>query len=454
MQKHSGGKPFVRVTNSSTDPAADSAGHNPGLAWTRRRFLGALGLGSLAVAAPAIGADDQAATQAVADSFDREVKAFMRERKIPGGALAVVKDHRLVYTSGYGWADRENEVPVKPDSLFRIASVSKPITAVAIMKLVENGKLQLDAKAFDVVKLPPALEPDAKADPRLQTITIRQLLHHTAGWDNRKTPDPMFRSREIANIVGVICPPEPRDIIRYMLGRPLDFDPGTEYAYSNFGYCVLGRVIEEASGMGYEEFVQQQILKPMDITRMRIGATLPEKCAEGEVHYYMTRNTKAHSVFGAASQKVPWPYGGFCLESMDAHGGWIASAVDLARLAAALVDPRRCPVLDSGTLRSMYEPPAPPVSRNRKDELDDAYYGLGWMVRPVGITRSANYWHSGSLPGTFTLLVRRWDGLSWAALFNQRSENLKLPDAAIDIALHRAADRVQEWPPANLFEQW
>ena len=101
----------------------------------------------------------------------------------------------------------------------------------------------------------------------------------------------------------------------------------------------------------------------------------------------------------------------------------------------------------------MYDPPPPPVSRNRVNQLDDAYYGCGWMVRPIGQSRSANYWHNGSLPGTFALLVRRWDGLSWAVLFNQRSEDIKLPDAAIDRALHRAADSVTEWPNEDGFEK-
>ena len=148
---------------------------------------------------------------------------------------------------------------------------------------------------------------------------------------------------------------------------------------------------------------------------------------------------------------VPFPYGGFCLEAMDAHGGWLASAVDLARFAAALDDPAQCPVLKKESLAKMYEPPAAPVSRRDDGTLADSFYACGWSVRPVGKDGRANYWHTGSLPGTATLLVRRWDGLSWAALFNQRSEDAALPDSAIDGALHRAADAVSEWPAEDLF---
>lgn len=152
--------------------------------------------------------------------------------------------------------------------------------------------------------------------------------------------------------------------------------------------------------------------------------------------------------------KVPWPYGGFCLESMDAHGGWIASAIDVARFAAALHDPQDCPLLEAKTIQTMHAAPEPPVARNDDGSLKDHYYGCGWLVRPVGKEGKANYWHTGSLPGTYTLLVRRWDGVSWAVLFNQRSDDDHLPDSEIDPALHRAANAVVEWPRFDLFQQY
>jgi N-acyl-D-amino-acid deacylase len=400
-------------------------------------------------AAPAVMAADQVRPTPVAEAFDREVEAFMQARKVPGGALAVVKNRRLVYAHGYGWADREKGISVRPDSLFRIASISKPITAVAVLRLVEEGKLDLDARAFDLVKLKPLPSAGAKRDPRLSQITVRQLLQHTAGWDRDQGFDPMFRSRAIATAAAEPPPARPQAIIRYMLGRKLDFDPGTRYAYSNLGYCVLGRVIEAVSGQPYETFVQEKVLAPIGIRRMRVGATLAS--TPDEVHCYTPDGSKGDSVFPGTPKKVPWPYGGFYLEAMDAHGGWIAAVTDLARFAAALDDPDHSPLLKPGTLRTMYAPPPPPVSRTKDGALEPAYYGCGWSVRPVGTAGKASCWHTGSLPGTYGLFVRRWDGLSWAVLFNQRSEAKKLPDGAIDPALHRAADAVTEWPEENLF---
>ena len=343
------------------------------------------------------------------DSFDAAVESFMKERGVEAGALAVVKDGRLVHAKGYG-AD------IEPTSLFRIASVSKPVTAVAVLSLVQKGKLELDAKAFGLLGLAPT-------DPRAAEITVRQLLQHTAGWDREKSGDPMFKSLEIAKAQGVPPPADANTILRWMLEKPLDFDPGTRHAYSNFGYCVLGRIIEKVSGAGYEVFVKKTVLEPMGITRMRLGKSRLEERAKDEVVYRQP---------GAS------PYGGFYLEAMDAHGGWLASAVDLARFASSLDK-----VLDRKTQETMWAPP-PGL------KAAAAYYACGWMVRPVGKEGKANTWHNGSLPGTNTLLVRRHDGLTWVALFNQRSPK----DGELDPALHRAADAVAEWPKEDLFGRY
>jgi N-acyl-D-amino-acid deacylase len=343
---------------------------------------------------------------------------------------------------------------VHPDSLFRIASVSKPFTAVAVLKLVEQGRLDLDARPFELLELHGQVPKGRRFDERWQQITVRHLLHHTGGWDRDKSFDPMFRPIEIAKELDVPAPAGARDVIRYMLGQPLDFDPGTRYAYSNFGYCVLGRVIEKVSGeRSYDAYVKKEILEPIGIHRMRVGASLEKKRAEGEVHYYTSDSGMAKSVFPGTTGKVPRPYGGFHLEAMDAHGGWIASVLDLARFAAALDDPQHSPLIELETFRIMYEPPAAPVSRKADGTLNDFWYGCGWMVRPMEGGK-ANYWHNGSLPGTYTLLVRRGDGVSFAALFNQRSNDWQKGDAEIDSLLHRAVNEMKRWPTEDLFGKW
>jgi CubicO group peptidase (beta-lactamase class C family) len=187
------------------------------------------------------------------EPFDQSVRDLMRKYDIPGGAVAVVHDGKLFYARGFGYADVENKTPVQPDALFRLASVSKPITGVAIMKLVEEGKLKLDDRVAPfIAHLTPA--EGATVDPRWEQITIRQLLNHTGGWDRDKPNggfDPMFLSAIAAAAVGAEAPASAETIIRYMKGMPLDFNPGTQHVYSNFGYAILGRVIEHVSGIPF-----------------------------------------------------------------------------------------------------------------------------------------------------------------------------------------------------------
>ena len=381
-------------------------------------------------------------------AFDDTLAAYMARHHIHGGSLAVVKDGRLVYARGYGWADADKQEPVQTASLFRIASLTKPLTALAVMTLVQEGRLDLDAKAFPLLGLAPLVPPGGRVDPRLWTITVRQLLHHTGGWDRDMTFDPMDRARQIAEETGTPAPAGPGTIIRYMMGRPLDFDPGTRYAYSNFGYCVLGRVIEKVSGQPYDAYVKAHVLAPVGITDMRIGGTRLEDRAPGEVRYYDAENRTGPSVFPAAGL-MPFPYGVDYIEAMDSHGGWIASATDLARISACLDTPSGPPLLRPPFLAMLAEQPGPSVVlKPEKDGSPSAHwYGLGWMVASQG-GGHLNLWHNGNLSGTTALLVHRYDGICWVVLFNGGKDK-DLDE--IDPALHRAADSVTAWPAHDLF---
>ncbi|MFQ5733729.1 MAG: serine hydrolase domain-containing protein [Planctomycetaceae bacterium] len=385
-------------------------------------------------------------------SFDRMMRRFLAKHGIPGAALAVVKDGRLVYARGFGYSDVKKKEPVQPESRFRIASLSKPITAVAILRLIQQKKLSLDDRVRDIVTLKPHLKDGAKVDPRWNTVTVRQLLHHTGGWDRGASFDPMFKAVQFAKELGVKAPAGPNHVIRCMLGRRLDFDPGTKYAYSNFGYCLLGRIIEKKTGTTYEKHVKNDVLKPIGITGMTIGRSLLKQRAKGEVRYYARGGKRTGSVFAPnVGKRVPWPYGGWHHKAMDAHGAWIASAVDLARFAAAIDRPRKSKILTAKSITAMFAPPPAPVSRTKAGKLRDVYYGLGWSVRRVP-GKGINTWHTGSLPGTSTILVRRHDGLSWVVLMNRRQTPFGNHAAQlIDPLVHRAANAVTTWPKHNLF---
>lgn len=378
-------------------------------------------------------------------AFDDTMAGFMARHHIPGGSLAVVKDGRIVYTRGYGWADADKQELVQPTSVFRIASLSKSITALAVMKLVQEGRLDLDAKAFPLTGLTPILSSGSQTDPRLQTVTVRQLLHHTGGWDSKKSLDPMGRNRQIAEELGLPSPVDQTVLIRYMMGKPLDFDPGTRFAYSNLGYCVLGAVIERVTGEDYYTYVKQNVLAPMGIRRMQHARTRLQERLPGEVRYYDALNRTAPSIYTEDSHApVPFPYGAFDVEHGGAAGAWVSSAVDMARYAACL-DASSDPPLKPQFLRMLYEHPScdPPDG--------PVWYGMGWNVKTVGGPDKVNRWHDGFIPGSMALLVRRSDGVSWAVLFNGGKEEDILE---IDSALHHAADAVPTWPAHDLFARY
>lgn len=379
------------------------------------------------------------------ESFDRVMPKLMREWGVPGGAVAVVKDERLVMARGYGLADQAQNSNVQPNALFRIASVSKPITSITVLRLVEAGRLSLDAKAFDILN---HLKPSGGVrDERVNDITVRMLLQHSGGWNiDELGYDPMFESTRIAEAEGTEPPADAETIIRFMLKQQLNFTPGSDYAYSNFGYSVLGRVIEEVTGQSYESYVAESVLAPIGISRMQIGHTRESERADGEVHYH--GSDLVNSVFPNGGL-VSRPYGGFYLEAMDAHGGWIGSSIDLMRFMTH-VDGRDsiADILEEGTLRTMTARPQVPHWQGK-----DFYYALGWTVRP----QSENWWHTGSLPGTSSILVRtgqRDRKLSWAALFNSRPTNWQRFNAEMDGALWEAVRNVSSWPDRDLFGQF
>lgn len=378
------------------------------------------------------------------ESFQKVIPALMTKWSIPGGAVALARNESIVMSEAYGLADRTGNIAVTTGSLFRLASLSKPITAAAALKLHEAGLLDLDAKVFDILDHiePP---PGAIVDPRLADVTVLDLLRHSGGWDRNASFDPMFRSREIAAALGIPSPPDAGAIIRYMMGQPLDFDPGAKYAYSNFGYCLLGRVIERVSGESYDQYVKMAVLTPAAAVGMRLGRSLEADRAAGEVVYYDYSGAPlAQSVFAAGTVYVPWPYGGFAIEPMDAHGGWLASASDLLKFLLA-VDGRavKPDILQQATIDLM-------VARPPLAEWQGAasYYALGWQVRPTG--GDANWWHMGSLPGTTTIIVRTANNMSWVALFNSRPANADAFFNELDSELWRAVNGITDWPATSV----
>ncbi|NUO98477.1 MAG: beta-lactamase family protein [Nonomuraea sp.] len=362
--------------------------------------------------------------------FDNVVKKFVLDRKITAAQLAIMKSGKIVLARGYRYNDYSRALPtVSPTSLFRIASLSKNITSAAVMRLVQDGKLSLSAKVTQLLGLTPA-------DARMQQITVLRLMQHLGGWDRDVSKDQLWLDHTIAAALDVPLPIGHADIIRYATARQLDFDPGAKMVYSNYGYLLLGRIIEKVSGMSYESYVKTKLLQPLGITRMRLGASLRSEAAAGEIAYESQLTHK--SVVDTSGATVPYPYGGFNMPNQDANGGWLASAVDLVRWTLAFDRPGM--VLSSASIAKLFAKPEIGINEY------GSWYGGGWWVRQV--TGHLNTWHNGSMPGTFSYLARLQNGFSYAVVFNRREEPGSLDYDTIDDDMNKVG--VSSWPTTDL----
>jgi N-acyl-D-amino-acid deacylase len=424
---------------------------------TRRHFLGTSALllthDGQAPAAEGIPATGPHSPQLA--GLDRLFTKFLRDNDMPGVGVAISRHGKLVYARGFGYADVEKKKPVEPGSLFRLASISKPITAVGILHLVDTGKVKLDDLVLDHMKLKAFRHPGLEPDPRWGKITIRHCLQHTGGWDRDRKGgfDPIGIPWKIKKTMELKHPPTPNDIVRYMMGLHLDFDPGSKMVYSNLGYLVLGRVIEQVTGARYEPWMRRNILARIHAGGMSLGKALPENRPEREVRYYDSHDAKGSCLYPPREgEKVPFPDGAENVEGYEAHGGWISSPVDLVRFACAFDYGKKSPLLSAEAIKEMWARPAGAAGFNGKGKPRDVYYGCGWEVRPIDKSGKANTWHEGYISGTSTLLVRRWDGLNWAVLFNREENKKKQPPAdLIDPLMHETVDAVERWPDIDLF---
>jgi N-acyl-D-amino-acid deacylase len=367
------------------------------------------------------------------EALDAAVRAMMRRHGIPGGSLAIAYQGRLVFAKGYGFADVATDELARPTILFGLASLSKPITALAILKLIEAGLLGLDSRPFDILT---HLEPPrgARVDPRLRSITVRQMLNHSGGWNRMVSGDPINWEPQIARQLGARPPLSPEQFISFMMAQPLDFDPGTQSQYSNVGYIILGQVIEKVSGDTYENYVRKAVLEPAGMRQTAMNHTAS----------YL----RGQSLRYLAGSSTPLPP--MQAPMVKACGGWNASTIDLVRLLTSLDGSRGKPLLQEKTFQTMLAPPPPPL----QPRADGSYAGLGFEM--VKTTRDGySYFQDGSAHGIRTFMKRSEKGVNWALAFNA-SMNPDLLDRQIAaVALQevrQAVDSIASHPDIDLFK--
>lgn len=304
------------------------------------------------------------------------------------------------------------------------------------MKMQEEGQLQLEDKVFGPEGILQAPMYQDIADPRTYEITVRHLLDHTAGWSKRTYGDPMFIPLKIAAEMNVPAPADLNTIIRFILSKPVPYQPGKHYDYSNFGYCVLGKVIEQISGMPYEEYVRRELLYPLGITSMRLAKNRMEERQENEVAYYdLTVNNLRESIDGTEEQ-VPTTYS-FNIEALGAAGGWLSTPVDLLKFIVAIDGFKNTPdILSNASLAAMTIP-----------EYGGRPYG--WR----GVTADGTWWRTGTLAGTSAVVKRLPNGISWVVLTNTTNRKSDYFNGRINYTMDRVLTGLEEeeWPSQNLF---
>lgn len=370
-------------------------------------------------------------------AIDNKITYLMQKWNIPGGALVVMKDSKIIAARGYGWADTDRKEPVQPNSLFRIASISKTITATAILKLVQDHKLNLDDKVFNILN---GLTPlnDRKLNPGIYQITIRNLLQMSSGWFLPGSHiDPMFGpwGGAIRTTLSPELPASCETTTRYMMSVPLRRKPGTIFSYSNLDYCILGMIVSKVVGnnyhyLTYQNYIKTNILNPLGIKDMFIGSTQLKYRSPQEVHYYQDpRVTNS----GELANSFYFPYSTTeILKKNFGNGGWVASAIDLATIVQALNNGK---ILNPEILAIMRSKPdyikissqAPAKTTKKKGKKTKAptpamtnnrYYAMGGIIYNVA---GKQYWvQTGSFTGTNALIVTKPDNTTIAVVFNSR----------------------------------
>ncbi|WP_161554472.1 serine hydrolase domain-containing protein [Sinomicrobium soli] len=335
------------------------------------------------------------------EQIDDMVYRYMSKNAVPGATLAITRDGKLVFAGAYGFADSESGDLMTVDTRSRISSVSKSITSIAIMKLLEEGKLDLDDRIFGDGGI---LGNDFGTPPYPQhvaALTVKHCLsHHVGGWSNNNS-DPTMQQNQL----------NAQELISYIIDNvPLSNPPGTSYAYSNVGFMILGRVIEKLTQKSYEQYVREEILEPIGITTMEIGGNTLGDQKPDESRYH---SSNAYN---------------YNFERRDANGGWIATASDLVRLLVHVDGISTVPdILESTTVQTMTTPP-----------FGYQRYALGFFVN------GSTWYHGGSFPGSRSHWMRTGSGICAAIMVNGDATDL-------EGLLEDIVAAPVEWPDEDLF---
>ena len=358
--------------------------------FARARVVFALSLLILSAAARASAQQAAAALPAEkVKEIEALINAEMARQKIPGMSVALVVGGRMVWSNGYGLSDVENNVPAKASTVYRLASVSKPITATAVMQLVERGRIDLDAP---VQKYCPAFP--LKQWP----VTTRQVLGHLSGIRHYKSDEEFNSTRHYGSI---------NEALSMFKDDPLLHEPGAKYTYTTFGYSVLGCEVEGASARKFADYVRENIFVPAGMDRIRVDSVAEIIPNRAQGYRRTAAGELINSPLADNSYKVP-------------GGGFVSTVEDLARFAAAVQSDK---LLKRETLEQMF-------TRQKTNDGKETGYGLGWGVNTRNGQRIIG--HSGAQQRVSTFLHMQPDQ-RLAVVLMADIEDVRLGDLATQI---------------------
>lgn len=361
--------------------------------------------------------------------LDAIMNQTLQQYYVPGGALAVAHNGKLVYAKGFGVANLRTQEPVTPNTLFNLASCTKAISTFGIMRLVEAGKLRLDDTFYNVIGRP-NLVPGMNADPRVAQITIRQLLHHSAGWNDDSGY--VKAGNEVMRLAPNGLPFS--EAIRVLLATPLDYEPGTQAKYANGDWNLIKYVVEVAAQRPYGEYLQEQLNS--------IG--IHDMCEESR-----------GLVRGQASRYAGYPPrvipgGQRTVPLMPDFGNWMASAVDMVKFLTA-IDGTRMQGISYDSFQQLIAPLPPPMKNNP----NGSHFGLGLdtvRMTPQGVTFSKN----GGKPGVHSQIIHLPNNTDFCVLFNGGSSpdgTDANPMTAVK-SIRQVLNNVKDWPTTDLFPKY
>jgi CubicO group peptidase (beta-lactamase class C family) len=336
-------------------------------------------------------------------AMDSIMQRYLKRWEIHGAQLAISRHDSLLYARGFGYADKDRQIPMEPSYIMRMASVSKLVTATGIMKLRDMGKIRLSDKVFGPKGiLNDTFYVNSIRDKRYFDITVEQLLRHKAGFTNY-AGDAIFSTRYIMQQNHLTTPPDHRTLLRIVLRRHLGYTPGTAQRYCNIGYTLLSLIIEKRTGMSYENFMQRHVLNPAGCYDFHIAGNYLKDRRKNETVYYMHSSSVPVPEFNNSGRMVVRCYGENDITTALGAGAWVASAAELCRLVASIDGDRTVPDVIS-----------PQAVKLMTQEMPDHQFSLGWNFTP----RNRPWIRTGSLVGTSALVLRYPDGECWVFITN------------------------------------